>query len=315
MLDAGERVGDPWRARWDSLTLFSPARYSALPGMAFPGDPERFPSKDEMAEYLERYAARFAVPLRHRHRVTRLWRRGRGFVLETSSGTYEAEQVIVATGAFQRPVVPRIASQLADDVFQVHSAGYRNPAQLPDGPVLVVGAANSGIQIAEELAATREVTIAVGTKLPALPRRILGKDLFWWLDQLGLVRIPVRSRAGRLLIRSPDFLPGLSLRQLAREHAVHLGGRAVRAHGSTVALADGAEVPVAGVVWATGYRNDFGWIDVPVLDADGEPIQRRGTTPGRGLYFVGLRRMHTPGSTLIGWVGRDAEFVAGRASP
>lgn len=314
VLDASARIGDSWRARWNSLRLFSPARYSALPGMSFPGDPNRFPSKDEMADFLELYAQRLALPLRLNQRVTRLGRADSRFAIETQDKSYEADQVIVATGAFQRPVVPHIAAGLAEEVFQLHTTEYRNPAQLHDGDALVVGAGSSGIQIARELAGVRKVQIAVGTRLPSFPRRILGRDLFWWLDKLNLMNIPARSRFGRIVLRKPDILPGLSLRRLQNESRVEVLGRAIAARGRTVFFDDGTGVEVTNVIWATGYRNDFSWIDIPVFDSDGEPIQRRGTTAQPGLYFVGLRLMHTPGSAIIGWVGQDAKFIADHAA-
>jgi putative flavoprotein involved in K+ transport len=190
ILDAEDRVGDAWRRRWDSLELFTTGHYSSLPGLPFPGDPERFAGKDDVADYLEQYAATFQLPIRLRNQVTSLARADSGYLIETGSGEpgrYEAGQVIVATGAYQRPHTPSIARNLSETVLQLHSAEYRNPTQIPAETVLVVGAANSGVGIAEDLAPNHRVHLSRGTRLPRLPRRLLGKSLHFWGDHLGLI--------------------------------------------------------------------------------------------------------------------------------
>lgn len=310
ILDAAPRPGDAWRTRWDSLTLFTPARYSALPGMPFPGEPESYPTKDAVADYLEAYAARFDLPVLQGQRVASLRQTGDGFVIETGGDRYEAGQVVVATGPFQTPFVPELASGLAPEVVQLHSAGYRNPAQLPPGDVLVVGGGNSGVQIAEELSRTHRVHLSVGERLPRLPERLLGWSIFGWLEGAGLLDVTVDSRLGRRMSLTETLIgksPGM-----LRQHGVELVGRAVAARGDRVATAGGGSTRVAGVIWATGFRRDYGWIRAPVLDACGAPVQRRGVTQVPGLYFLGLPWMHTRGSALIGWVGRDAAFLADR---
>jgi putative flavoprotein involved in K+ transport len=310
ILEGANRFGEPWRRRWDSLKLFSPARFSGLPGLPFPAEPDSFPGKDEMAGYLESYHRTFELPVRLDTPVTSLGRAGDRYLLRSREVAYEAKQVVVATGAFQGPYVPSLATQLAPEVFQVHSADYRNPDQLPAGDALVVGGATSGIQIAEELSARGVVYLSVGSRIPRLPRRILGRDLFWWLDKLGLPRRPtVHSPLGRVASRR-DASPGAGLRTLRRRHGVRLLGRAESAKGGSIRFGDGAALEPAGVVWATGYRPDFGWIELPVTDERGVPRQRRGVTPQPGLYFLGLRWMYSAGSALIGWVRHDAEFIA-----
>lgn len=310
VLDAAPHVGEAWRSRWDSLTLFTPARYSALPGMAFPGEPDHYPGKDEAADYLEAYAARFGLPVRSGERVRALRAGPEGWLAETGTGRYEAAQVVVATGPFQRPLVPALGGALAPEVVQLHSASYRNPAQLPPGAVLVVGAGNSGVQIAEELSRTHRVHLAMGERMPRLPERLLGRSLFWWLERARLMDVSVDSPLGRRMSRT-DTLIGKSPRMLRRSHGVRLAGRAVSASGGTVRIDDGQEIRVGSVVWATGFRPDFGWIDAPVLDARGMPVHRRGVTAAPGLYFLGLSWLHTRGSALLGWVGRDAAYLAG----
>lgn len=314
ILDAAPRVGGAWRSRWDSLTLFTPARYSALPGMAFPGEPERYPGKDEVAAYLEAYAARFRLPVRTGERVCTLRPGCEGWVAETPVERYEAPQVVVATGPFHRPVVPALGSDLPAEVVQLHSASYRNPAQLPPGDVLVVGAGNSGVQIAEELSRTHRVHLAAGAQMPRFPQRVLGRSIFWWLEKAGLMDVSIESLPGRRMSRI-DPLIGKSPRMLRRSHGVRLTGRVVGVHGDVVLTEDGQQLRPASVVWATGFRPDFGWIEAPVLGADGTPLHRRGVTAASGLYFLGLSWMHTRGSALLGWVGRDAAYLAERIAP
>lgn len=313
ILDAAPRVGHAWRTRWDSLTLFTPARYSSLPGLPFPGDPERYPGKDDVADYLEQYVAAFDLPVRLGERVTALRPLPgvAGFEIDAGPARYRAGQVVVATGPFQHPAVPAAARGLDPHVVQLHSSEYRNPAQLPPGEVLVVGAGNSGVQIAEELAVTRPTWLSVGMKLPRLPARFLGRSIFWWLEKTGLMSVTADSALGQKM-RERDALIGSSPESVARELGVRLVGRAERATGDRVFTREGDEVRVAAVVWATGFRSDYRWIEAPVLDRSGLPIHRRGVTACPGLYFLGLPWQHTRGSALIGWVGRDAEYLADR---
>jgi putative flavoprotein involved in K+ transport len=311
ILDAAQRTGEAWRKRWDSLTLFTPARYSALPGLRFPAEPEHLPRKDEVADYLERYAERFTLPIRHGERVTRLehvseWR---GFHIETEQQRYEADQVVIATGPFQRPFIPAIAGSLSEHVVQLHSSSYRSPAQLPDGDVIVVGGGNSGVQIAAELASTRRTWLSIGDKVATLPDRFMGRNVFWWLETLGAMNINVQSRLGQRASRR-DFLIGKSAQASALLHGIRLTGRVSAASDNVLFTSSGDTIEVAAVVWATGFRSDYRWIRPPVLSDNGQPIHTRGVSPVNGLSFLGLPWQHTRGSALLGWVGRDAEFLA-----
>lgn len=312
ILDAEAEVGAVWRKRWDSLTLFTPARYSALPGMPFPAAPEHLPNKDEVADYLVRYAQQFELPIRHGQRVQRVQRRpgGDGFLVHTGGATYETSDVVVATGPYQRPNIPAFADQLAPAVVQLHSSEYRSADELPAGNVVVVGGGNSGVQIATEVAAARPTWLALGRKLPALPQRMIGRSVFWWLEKSGFMSVTVQSQLGRRA-RTREFLIGKSTAFCAREHGVKLLDRVVDADALHLITGSGARVQPSTVIWATGFRPDFSWIDAPVFD-DERPVQTRGVTKTPGLYFLGLPWQHTRGSSLIGWVGRDAEFLAGR---
>jgi putative flavoprotein involved in K+ transport len=307
ILDAGPRAGEAWRQRWDSLELFTPARYSSLPGMRFPGDPGHYPGKDEVAGYLAAYARAFALPVRYNTRVDALERSPDGYRLQTSAGTYEPGQVIVATGAYQQPFIPPIAAGLASEVTQLHSAAYRNPGQIPGWKVLVVGAANSGAQIAADLAPTHQVWLSRGTPIRRLPRRILGIPIHSLGDHLGLIAAPFDTWRGRT--QRGDLLVGASLRQLARRQGIKLLGRATGAAGRTIRFADGQELHVDTVVWASGYRADYSWIHAPVLGPDGLPRHRRGVTGSPGLYFLGMHNQYSRGSSLIYWVRHDAAYI------
>jgi putative flavoprotein involved in K+ transport len=307
ILDAAPRAGHAWRERWDSLELFTPARYSALPGTPFPGDPWRYPSRDEIAAYLETYAREHEPPIKHNTRVTSLTRTNDNYALASESATLTAPHVIVATGAYQTPDTPPIAAGLSDQVTQLHSAAYRNPEQIPDGTALVVGSANSGCQIAHELATTHRVYLSRGQRLPNLPHRLLGRPIHWWGDKLGLIAAPLDSLKGRT--QRGDLIVGPGPRRLARRDRIQLRGRTVTAHDRTVTFDAGEPVEIDAVIWATGYRSDYSWIHAPVLDERGKPRHHRGVTDIPGLYFLGMHNQYSRGSSLIHWVREDAAYL------
>jgi putative flavoprotein involved in K+ transport len=312
ILERAGQIAPAWRERWDSLTLFTPRRYSGLPGLPFPGDPDGYPTRDEVIAYLERYAETFELPVELNNEVKRLDLGDDGrFRLEVDGRTITADQVVVATGPFQTPRVPKLAERLADNVFQTHAVGYRRPDEVPPGTVLVVGGGNTGFQIAKELSATHKVVLSVGSRQTPLPQRPLGRDLFWWLTKARVLDKNVESRLGRKL-STRDTLIGSSPRELKKRYGVELKPRFVDADGHTVRFQDGSELEVDAVIWATGYRPDYSWIKQPVFGEDGRLRHRRGVTDVPGLYFLGLTWQHTRGSALIGWVKDDAEFIAER---
>jgi putative flavoprotein involved in K+ transport len=311
VLERADTIAPAWRERWDSLTLFTPRRYSSLPELPFPGNPDGYPTRDEVIAYLERYAEAFELPLELNACVRRLSRDDGHFVLELDGRKITADQVVVATGPFQTPYVPKLAEELDAAVRQVHSTRYRRPSDVPEGTVLVVGGGNTGFQIAKELSADRKVILSVGSRQRPLPQRVAGRDLFWWLTKTGLIHKTVESRLGQR-VKGRDTLIGSSPRELRRRYRVELEPRAIRAEGRTVGFEDGSEVAVDAVIWATGYRSDYSWIDLPISDSDGRLRHRRGVTEVPGLYFLGLTWQYTRGSALIGWVKDDAEFIVER---
>jgi putative flavoprotein involved in K+ transport len=309
IFEAAGELAATWRERWDSLHLFTSARYDGLPGLAFPGDPDRYPSKDEVADYLTEYARRFDLPVELGSRVSSVSRANGTYLVEFGDRAIEADQVVIATGPFQSSFVPPIAEGLGPAVVQMHSAAYRSPRDIPGGLVLVVGGGNTGYQIAEELSASREVHISIGSPQKPLPQRILGRDLFWYLDKTGLIHKTRDTRIGRRMHANEDTLIGSSPRGL-RRHGVEFHGRALEASGSIMTFSDDTKLDVDTVIWATGFRLDHSWIDVSVFDARGTVVHKRGVTESPGLYFIGLPWQHTRGSALLGFVKDDAEYLA-----
>jgi putative flavoprotein involved in K+ transport len=293
--------------------LFTPAEHDALPGMPFPAPAGTYPDKEAVAAYLRAYAAAFDLQVQLDSRVIELRRTDAGFQVTSARRTWSTRQVIVATGPFQVPFIPPIAAGLDGSVTQIHSGDYRSPEGLPDAPVLVVGGGNSGFQIAAELAGTRDVELSVGSTYVALPQRLLGRDLFWWLTHLRLMRVTAESRIGRRMRARGEFLIGSDRRTLKRS-GVRFRSRIVEAAGRTARFSDGSSSEVSVVVWATGYRPDYTWIDVPGVLRDGRVVHRRGVTEVPGLYVVGQSWQHTRGSALLGFVADDAAYVTQAAA-
>jgi len=313
ILEAADSPAAAWRERWDSLRLFTPVRYNSLPGRPFPGDPGAYPGRDEVVAYLTDYARELELPVELNSRVRAVRPADDGYLVELDDRAILAAQVVIATGPFQVPAVPAIAARLDPGIVQLHSTRYRNPEQIPPGPVLVVGGGNTGYQIAEELVRAHEVHLSIGARQTPLPQRILGRDLFGYLEALGLMRVTVASRLGsRLQYR--ETLIGSSPVAARRRHGIRLRGRTVDVAGREVRFADGGTVTPAAVIWATGFRLDHSFVHAPVFDGAGKVVHQRGVTASRGLYFVGLPWQHTRGSALLGWVKDDAQFVAQRVA-
>ena len=322
VLDRNQRLGDNWRQQWDSLRLYSPAKFDGLPGMPFPGEPWSFPGKDQVADYLESYARRFELPIRLGVRVDRLSAApdGNGYVVATGTGPLHCDNVVVATGTFGRtPKIPEAAKDLDPSILQLHSSEYRRPGQLRDGPVLVVGASHSGTDIAYEVAQTHPTTLA-GRDCGEIPIRLESRRmhvvfpmlLFAWRHV-----VTRRTPIGRKEMEEIRFHGGPMLRvkraDLAERGVVRTEARVEGVRDGLPLLADGTTVEATNVIWATGFRQTFGWIDLPVMDENGWPREFRGVVDeAPGLFFCGLSFQYAFSSMLLPGVGRDAELVARR---
>jgi putative flavoprotein involved in K+ transport len=317
ILEANGRIGDSWRKRWDSLKLFTPARYNGLEGFPFPADGWSFTTKDEMADYLEAYAVRFELPVRTGVRVERLLRDGDRFVVETQEAVFKAENVVVAMADFQRPRVPEFAEELDKDIVQLHSYEYRNPSQLRDGAVLVVGAGNSGAEISLDLSSTHRTWMS-GRDTGHMPFRIEGNASRLLLAPLVLrfvfhrvltVNTPIGRRARpRILSRGAPVIrvkPG-DLTSAGVERVP----RVIGVRDGLPLLEDDRTLDAANVIWCTGFHPGFSWIDLPIFGKEG-PIHERGVVKSEpGLYFVGLEFLYAMSSVMVHGIGRDAEHIA-----
>lgn len=322
ILDGGARVGDAWRRRWDSLRLFTPRKFSSLDGWAFPGDRNAFPTKDEMGDYLEAYARHFDLPVRLNMRVERVSRQGAGFVVVAGGERFEAENVVVAMANHQRPAVPAFAGDLDPSIRQLHSLDYRNPSQLQDGPVLVAGAGNSGVEIALDVVKQHHVWVAGRDtghvpfhidKRPALvilmrlTLRFMFHRILSIANPIGRRMRPKMLYGGGPLVRTKPY-------QLTRA-GIERVGRVVGVERGKPVLADGRVLDVTNVVWATGFHAGFSWIDLPIFGADGLPEHEGGAVAREpGLYFVGLHFLYSMSSEMIHGVGRDAARIASQVA-
>jgi putative flavoprotein involved in K+ transport len=318
ILDANARVGDSWRKRWDSLKLFTPARFDALDGLPFPLPAHEFPTREQMADYLESYAAHFELPVRSGTRVQSLSKLGDRYLVRAGGLELEADQVVVAMASYQQARLSELARELRPDVVQLHSSAYKNPEQLRDGPVLLVGAGNSGAEIGLELARRGRKVWLSGRDTGQVPLRIRG---FWgtWLVGTLILRVlfhrlltidtpmgrkarPKMLQGGAPLIRAqtPDL----------QAAGVERCARVTGTRGGLPVLADGTVIDVPNVIWCTGYHPGFAWIDLPIFDEGGEPEHVGGIALRQpGLYFVGLHFLYAMSSTMIHGVGRDARRI------
>lgn len=318
ILDASRRVGDAWRQRWDSLRLFTPAVFDGLVGMKFPAPPFSFPTKDEMADYLEAYARRFQLPIRNGVRVDRLTRVDNRYLIEAGPLQFEAEHVVVAMSSYQTPRVPAFAKDLRPDIVQIHSSEYRNLRQLKPGPVLLVGAGNSGAEIAVEVVREHPTWVSgrdtghVPFRIDGLPARLfLMRLIFRFVfHRLLTIGTPIGRRVRRKVFTQGGPLIRVKPKQLFAA-GVQRVPKTTRVMNGLPVLEDGRVLDVANVIWCTGFGNGFSWIDVPIFETDGEPRHQSGiATDESGLYFVGLHFLHSFSSTMIHGIARDAKRIA-----
>jgi putative flavoprotein involved in K+ transport len=317
IVDAAGRVGDNWRRQWDTLRLYTPAKYDGLPGLPFPADPWHYPHKDEVGDYLERYALEFDLPVRMSTRVRRLAAHGDGYRVELDDGAITCDNVVVATGSFGRtPSVPDFAADLDPAILQMHSSDYRRAGQLQPGPVLVVGASHSGCDIAYEVAQTHP-TVLAGRDCGEIPMRLDSRRAHVMFPAiLFMFRhvITRRTPVGRKEMDEIRFHGGPAMRvkraDLAARGVQRTEARVTGVSHGRPQLADGAVLDATNVVWCTGFRQVFDWIDLPILDDHGWPVEYRGVVDSApGLFFCGLSFQFAFSSMVFAGIGRDADYV------
>jgi putative flavoprotein involved in K+ transport len=318
ILDASERVGDAWRKRWDSLRLFSPARFDGLAGMRFPAPDDHFPTKDEMADYLEAYAKKFELPVRTNSRVDRVSKQHERYVVEAAGSVFEADQVIVAMSSYQKPRVPDFARELSPDIVQIHSSDYKGPSQLNPGAVVVVGAGNSGAEIAIELVRRGHPTVVAGPNTGEPPidpesafARWIGMPLMFRVvfHRVLTIDTPMGRKARPKMLKQATPLIRTKNKHLLAAGAERTS-RVVGARDGKPVLEDGRVLDVANVVWCTGFHPGHAFVDLPIFDESGEPKHVGGVVSSSpGLYFVGLHFLFAMSSAMIHGVGRDADRI------
>jgi putative flavoprotein involved in K+ transport len=312
IIDTAENIGDSWRKRWDSLRLFTPSQYDGLPGFPFPASRNTLPTKDETADYLEKYVEKFKLPVHMGETVNHLSRTESEFEITTNKGILKCDKVIVATGTNPLPRIPGFANDLDKNIHQIHSSQYCNPDSLPSGNVLVVGAGTSGVEIAIELAKSRHTFISGHPTfhIPDPVFRYAGRLYWWFASNILTVKTPIGRKAKKSIVKGGGPLINVSVKDLVSA-GVEQVPRVSGIERGQPRLENGRMVPVSSIVWATGFKPDFSWIRLKVTDEkSGWPMTKRGvSTEVKGLYFIGMLFQYGLTSGLVGGVGRDAAFI------
>lgn len=311
VLDKGSTIGESWINRYDSLVLFTPRLYSSLPGMMMEGEPHGFPSKDEVGSYLKRYALKYQFPIKFNTVVEHVNKDDEEiFTVKTSDGIFQTQNIVIATGPFHKKFIPAMSKSIDSRVTQIHSSEYRNIHQLQDGNVLVVGGGNSGAQIAVELSKKKETYLAISKNIAYFPLVVMGKSIFWWFDKLGILNATSHSFLGKLIQRKGDPIFGYELKKAVSKNQVKLRPKVIWANEKQAMFEDISTLNVQNIIWSTGFKPDYSWIQIEnALNENDEILHKRGVSPVKGLYFLGLPWQHKRGSSLLQGVGADAEFL------
>jgi putative flavoprotein involved in K+ transport len=312
LVDGENEIGASWLSRWDSLTLFTPTEYNHLPGLKFDAPKGYYPNKHEVANYFKTYAATFEIPIQLNTLITSVKKKEAGFILTHANGELKAKQVIIATGPFHVPYTPPCHSKLNNSVLQIHSNYYKALHQLQDGDALVVGGSDSGYQILDEISkdGNRTVYFSGATNVKSLPQQFLGKTLWWWFTLIGFLKFNKYSAIGKRIKNTTQPVIGTDVKEILSRKNVHSFGRTKDALDSTLHFEKGKVDTIKNIVWATGYRPNFHWIEGLELDEDNYPKNYRGVSNIDGLYFIGLPWMYTRGSATLGGVENDAAYLA-----
>ena len=311
VVDKESEIGTSWLNRWDSLTLFTPSEFNNLPGMDFPAPKGHYPSKTEVASYFKQYVDKFDIPVRLNTFIEKISRHNGHFVLTTFHAELKAKNVVIATGPFHIPYTPPFSKKISKEIFQIHSNYYKNPAQLQDGETMVVGAGDSGFQILDEVSqeATRRIYFSGTTDVKVLPQEILGKTLWWWFTKTGFLSFSRDTWLGKKISRSRQPVIGTNVKKILRRKNVEAVGKTKNAEDKLVITEKKKIHGLKNIIWATGYRPNFSWIEGLELTDNGYPDHYRGVSNIEGLYFMGLPWLHTRGSATLGGIKKDAEYL------
>ena len=311
ILDANSETGAPWLKRWDSLKLFTPTEFNHLPGMDFPNEKGYYPDKYEVAAYLKSYVEKFNIPITFNQKITGLKKVDDFFILKSESETFKAKNVVVATGPFHKPFTPPCHTKISKDLIQIHSEHYKNPEQLQEGDTLVVGAGDSGVQILDEISKTnRNVYFSGDTNITSIPQEILGKTLWWWFKKIGFLSVSKFSYIGKKLSKGGQPIIGTDVKSLLKKQNVICVGRTLDANDTELHFEEGNYKNIKNIVWATGFKPNFEWIEGVTLNDYKYPKNYRGISNLKGLYFLGLPWLFTRGSATLGGVKKDTKFLS-----
>jgi len=312
ILDNKNEIGASWLKRWDSLKLFTPTEFNHLPGMPFPAPKGHYPDKHDVANYFKAYVSVFELPVKLKTQVVKVTKTDEVFTLKCVDKQYQCKQVIIASGPFHSPFIPPCHASIHADIKQLHSKDYRNPEQLNEGDTLVVGAGDSGFQILKEVAEhdeNRQVYFSGSTDLLTIPQEILGKTLWWWFNLLGVLSASKYSWIGKKIKQKVQPVIGLNIKTLLSRHNITAVGHTLAATENEITCKLTTLTHVKNIIWSTGFRPDFSWIENIPLDDQGYPINYRGVSNIQGMYFIGLPWMHTRGSATLGGVYKDVKYL------
>ena len=311
IVDASSRTGDSWRQRWDTLELFTPRPFAALPGMKVPKQYQYYPTKNEIADYFELYAKTLDLPIKHGFRITKLEKKNGVYMAHTKDEIIHAAQVIVANGPFHKPLIPKYADRLSTTVSQLHSSNYKNLSQMPNGDVLIVGGGNSGAQLAIELAHDHYVTVAASGQPWFLPTSLFGISLYWYMYLTGILSADKDAWISRYVRRRGDGIIGKELQKLIKQGVVELIPHRLKdCRGTTVYFANGEHREVTNIIWATGFVPTYKWIDIAgAVDRKGLPLHKDGVSPVTGLYWLGLPWQTALNSAIINGIKKDGKLI------
>ena len=312
VLDGGKEIGASWLSRWDSLKLFTPTEYNHLPGLKFNAAKGHYPTKFEVADYFKLYAKTFEIPVQLNTLGTSVRKTENGFYVTHKNGEIQAKNIIVATGPFHTPYTPPCHSKISESTLQIHSNFYNDASQLQKGDALVVGGGDSGFQILNEISkdASRTVYFSGETKVKSIPQQFLGKTLWWWFTLIGFLSYNKYSWIGKKISNFPQPVIGTDVKEILSRMNVICVGRTKDAEGKDVIFESKKISTIKNIIWATGYRPNFKWIEGLELDANSYPKNHRGVSNMKGLYFIGLPWMYTRGSATLGGVSKDASYLA-----